>query len=83
MLAIRAEEFSQDFRTQIILEKGNNAMLIAVTTEEYVALRKTLARSRAAQRLVNLQKQAEESKTPVLGLDEIDAEITAHRKERQ
>jgi len=83
MLAIRAEEFNQDFKSQIVMEKGSNAMLVAVTTEEYATLRKSFARMRAAQRLANLQKQAAESGVPALSLEEVDAEIKAYRSERQ
>jgi len=83
MLAIKSEDFDQDFKRRVASEKGLNAILVAVTEQEFAMLKKTMARLRAASRIKSLQMQAANSGASELSHDEVNAEISAHRQERR
>jgi len=83
MLAIKAEDFDQDFKQRVVSEKGQNVILVAVTEQEFAMLKKSMARLRAASRIKSLQMQAANSGVAEMSLDDINAEISAHRQERR
>jgi antitoxin YefM len=95
MIAIKTADLRQDFKKiaeqvvqgeKILISRPKNENIVMLTESEYKELEQIKAKAARAELMATikaLKQAAEDSGAEEMSMDEIDAEITAYRKEKR